>query len=342
MERSPRNPNTRLGRIILLKVRRVNPHRAELESARLTAHHLLASASAAGGGSGRGATLFGGTSMRRNLWMTAVALSALALGSQASADVAPGTTITAANKSAAAGIIPDELLPFVVENFADLDMKIVETGKYTPNAAYVKATVDYACQAKLDGDGRLSNYTAGQPFPYSDWAKDATGHKCDLTPDDPAVRAEARLERELPLAGRLGPEPPALGLQQHAQQRQGSLAHRPGRVPPDLLQPPRRPPPRDLGAREGHQRRVGGVLRREDPVRSARHHVPALPLHRAGQGRRHLGVHPGAAPRATHRGHPEVGLAARHRVHARGLLHLRRATSGITPGSSRASRSRRA
>ena len=49
----------------------------------------------------------------------------------------------------------------------------------------MKATVDYACQAKLDGDGRLSNYTAGQPFPYSDWAKEATGHKCDLTPDDP-------------------------------------------------------------------------------------------------------------------------------------------------------------
>ena len=123
--------------------------------------------------------------MRRNLWMSAVALTALSLGSQASADVAPGTTITAANKSAAAGIIPDELMPFVVENFADLDMKIVDAGKYTPNAAYVKATVDYACQAKLDADGRLSNYTAGQPFPYSDWAKDATGHKCDLTPDDP-------------------------------------------------------------------------------------------------------------------------------------------------------------
>jgi hypothetical protein len=123
--------------------------------------------------------------MRRNLWMTAVALSALALGSQASADVAPGTTITAANKSAAAGIVPDELIPFVVENYPDLDMKIVEAGKYTPNAAYVKATVDYACQAKLDADGRLLNYTAGQPFVYSDWAKDATGHKCDLTPDDP-------------------------------------------------------------------------------------------------------------------------------------------------------------
>jgi uncharacterized protein DUF1329 len=29
------------------------------------------------------------------------------------------------------------------------------------------------------------NYTAGQPFPFSEWAKNATGHKCDLTADDP-------------------------------------------------------------------------------------------------------------------------------------------------------------
>jgi Protein of unknown function (DUF1329) len=123
--------------------------------------------------------------MRRTLLMSAVAAAALTIGSNAVADVAPGTTITAANKDAARGIIPDELIPFVVENFSDLNIKIVDTGKYIPNTAYVKATVDYACQAKLDADGRLSNYTAGQPFPYSDWAKDATGHKCDLTPDDP-------------------------------------------------------------------------------------------------------------------------------------------------------------
>ena len=123
--------------------------------------------------------------MRRTLWMSAVAAAALATASHAIADVAPGTTITAANKDAAKGIIPDELIPFVVENFSDLNIKVVDTQKYTPNAAYVKATVDYACQAKLDSQGRLTNYTAGQPFPYADWAKDATGHKCDLTPDDP-------------------------------------------------------------------------------------------------------------------------------------------------------------
>ncbi len=123
--------------------------------------------------------------MRRTLWLSAVAAAALATGSRAIADVPAGTTITAVNKDAAKGLIPDELIPFVVENFSDLNMTVKDAGKYTPNAAYVKATVDYACQAKLDSDGRLMNYTAGQPFPYSDWAKEATGHKCDLTPDDP-------------------------------------------------------------------------------------------------------------------------------------------------------------
>src|SRR5262245_14611980 len=169
-----------MARIIRLKVRRVNPDRLALESVTPTAHHQPASASRRGGGSGRGVTHFGGTPMRRTLWLSAVAAAALVAGPQASAE-----TITSANKSAAQGLIPDELIPYVVENNSDLNITIKDAGKYVPNAAYVKATVDYACQAKLDAEGRLTNYTAGQPFPYSDWAREATGHKCDLTPDDP-------------------------------------------------------------------------------------------------------------------------------------------------------------
>src|SRR5262245_6805608 len=169
-----------MARIIRLKVRRVNPDRLALESVTPTAHHQPASASRRGGGSGRGVTHFGGTPMRRTLWLSAVAAAALVAGPQASAE-----TITSANKSAAQGLIPDELIPYVVENNSDLNITIKDAGKYVPNAAYVKATVDYACQAKLDAEGRLTNYTAGQPFPFSDWAKEATGHKCDLTPDDP-------------------------------------------------------------------------------------------------------------------------------------------------------------
>jgi hypothetical protein len=110
---------------------------------------------------------------------------AFASAVSARADVTPGTTITSANASAAKGLIPDELVPFVVENYPDFNITVNETGKYTPNEKYVKATVDYACTAKLDDKGFLTNYKAGQPFPYSEWAKEATGHKCDLTPDDP-------------------------------------------------------------------------------------------------------------------------------------------------------------
>ena len=36
-------------------------------------------------------------------------------------------------------------------------------------AKYVEATVKYACQATVDSKGLIQNYTAGQPFPYSEW-----------------------------------------------------------------------------------------------------------------------------------------------------------------------------
>jgi hypothetical protein len=123
--------------------------------------------------------------MRRAAWATALILAIAFASANAGADVAPGTTITSANASSAKGLIPDELIPYVVENYPDFNITVNETGKYVPNEKYVQATVQFACQAKLDENGYLVNYTAGQPFPYSEWAKEATGHKCDLTPDDP-------------------------------------------------------------------------------------------------------------------------------------------------------------
>jgi hypothetical protein len=124
--------------------------------------------------------------MRRAPWVFAfAALAALANAPIASADVAAGTTITPANAKDAQGLIPDELIPYVIDGNADLSVKVADPGKYVPNEKYVKATVDGACKAKLGSNGFLENYTAGQPFPYSEWAKEATGHKCDLTPDDP-------------------------------------------------------------------------------------------------------------------------------------------------------------
>jgi hypothetical protein len=97
----------------------------------------------------------------------------------------PGDVITAAEAGSLTGWIPEELFPYVIEGFEDLRMRIKPTGDYTPHASYVEATVKYACQPRLDEKGNLVDYVAGQPFPYSEWAKAATAHRCDLTPDDP-------------------------------------------------------------------------------------------------------------------------------------------------------------
>jgi hypothetical protein len=124
--------------------------------------------------------------MRRALRVAgaAAALTWAGTGS-VQADVAPGDTITAKSSDAVRGLIPDELFPFVVENFADFKIHIAATRDYPVHPKYAEATVKYACQARLDEKSNLINYTAGQPFPYSEWAKKATHHACDLTESDP-------------------------------------------------------------------------------------------------------------------------------------------------------------
>jgi hypothetical protein len=114
----------------------------------------------------------------------AIALAFAGAGG-ASADVQPGDVITAANKEAVRGLLPAEFYSYAVEDFPDLEMHIVETESFPAHPKYVEATVLFACQASIDAGGRLVNYKAGQPFPFSEWAKEATGHRCDLTPDDP-------------------------------------------------------------------------------------------------------------------------------------------------------------
>ncbi len=112
-------------------------------------------------------------------------LMLLSLGSLSAADVQPGDIVTAENREKLRGLVPEELYPFTVENFPELHMTIVETQPYPVHPKYVEATAQYGCQASLDEHGQLVNYTAGQPFPYSEWAKEATQHACDLTSDDP-------------------------------------------------------------------------------------------------------------------------------------------------------------
>ena len=113
--------------------------------------------------------------------------AALAIARVSHADVKAGDVITAANVRAVQGLIPDELVQYTVQNFPELEMKIVATESFTPDVKYVDATVRYACQAKIGPRGELLNYVAGQPFPFSEWAKAATEHRCDLTADDPQI-----------------------------------------------------------------------------------------------------------------------------------------------------------
>src|SRR5262245_38464178 len=117
----------------------------------------------------------------------ATLLLLLAASASSAGDVKPGDVIHAGNVAQVRGLVPDELVPFTIENFPELEMKIVATESYTPATKYVEATVKYACQAKLGPKGELLDYTAGQPFPFSEWAKAATDHKCDLTSDDPQI-----------------------------------------------------------------------------------------------------------------------------------------------------------
>jgi hypothetical protein len=102
------------------------------------------------------------------------------------AGVEPGEVIRYGERGKLRGLIPEELYPLAVEKFPELHVTIAETEDYRPHPKYVEATVAHACQASLDPSGQLVDYTAGQPFPYSAWAQQATNHACDLDPEDPA------------------------------------------------------------------------------------------------------------------------------------------------------------
>jgi hypothetical protein len=116
---------------------------------------------------------------------TLVALVLCLTPALARADVAPGDVITPAQREKVKELFPEEIYAYAVQNFEDLELTIAPSGDYTPHPKFVEATTRYACQARLDDQGNLVDYVAGQPFPYSEWAKKATGHKCDLEPSDP-------------------------------------------------------------------------------------------------------------------------------------------------------------
>jgi len=121
--------------------------------------------------------------MRR--FFVSIAIGSALLARMASADVSPGDVVTAANKAQVQGLVPAEFYSYAIADFPGLDMRIVAPEAYPAHPKYIEATVQFACQAAVDDGGRLVNYSAGQPFPFSEWAKEATGHRCDLTADDP-------------------------------------------------------------------------------------------------------------------------------------------------------------
>ena len=106
---------------------------------------------------------------------------------QRDAPLEPGTKVAAGNVSAAAPWIPGELRPYTIEGFSELDMEIVPTETYPLHPNFVEATAASACQTSLGPDRQLRDYKAGQPFPHSQWAVEATNHACDLDPADPDV-----------------------------------------------------------------------------------------------------------------------------------------------------------
>ncbi len=103
----------------------------------------------------------------------------------AAADVEAGDHITWENREQVKDLVPEDMYRWLVEENKELDMTVVAARDYPLHPAYVEATVKYACQARVDEKGVLVDYIAGQPFPYSNWATEATNHACDLSPDDP-------------------------------------------------------------------------------------------------------------------------------------------------------------
>jgi len=101
------------------------------------------------------------------------------------AEIAPGDVITHAQRERVRELFPEELWDHAVGSYEGLHLTVVPTEDYRPHAKFVEATSKYACQASLDEFGQLIDHAAGEPFPYSDWSQEATGHACDLEPGDP-------------------------------------------------------------------------------------------------------------------------------------------------------------
>ncbi len=123
--------------------------------------------------------------LERSTRLFVAGLLALSTSVATRAEPAPGDVITRENRDQVRELFPDELWRHAVEPFEGLHLTLVPTEDYRPHEKFVEATARYACQATLDERGQLTGHVAGEPFPYSKWSQEATGHACDLDPADP-------------------------------------------------------------------------------------------------------------------------------------------------------------
>ena len=114
-----------------------------------------------------------------------LALVAAIAAAGAHADVSPGEVVTYAERERVRELFPPELWEHAVASYEGLHLAIVPTEDYRPHEKFVEATAKFACQSHLAESGQLVGHTAGEPFPYSDWSQEVTGHACDLDSDDP-------------------------------------------------------------------------------------------------------------------------------------------------------------
>lgn len=89
--------------------------------------------------------------------------------------ITPGMTISKDNAQVAETVLPPEILRVV--QAGDFEIRVQETTDTPLFAGYVAASARNVGQVQLGADGRLENYTSGQPFPVLDVSDPQAGVK---------------------------------------------------------------------------------------------------------------------------------------------------------------------
>lgn len=77
--------------------------------------------------------------------------------------IEPGVKLTAANAQLAREVLPEEVLNLIA--MGDFELTVQNTTNLPPRPSYLTATIQHYQNVALNGEGILSNYHAGAPFP---------------------------------------------------------------------------------------------------------------------------------------------------------------------------------